>query len=264
MAEASAAAGVIPASADELFLRPLGRLANPARQGLNVARRKEPVGNVRRNASAVPDISIEQSGRAAGSHAGGAAPGDASAGSPLSSEADLHRLMASEYAGLRLLLARRTRDPELANDLLGDAICLAWEKWRAGQLAQPQQIAGYVYQVALNLLRNWQRGVGNRSDRRADPSLIDTLPAEEPVEPFEDRLASQVLEIVRSMTPLRDRAVIVRFYLEEESRQSICEDLGLTAEQFARVLHRARRRLRVLAEAQGIKRTDMLSILMCL
>ena len=79
--------------------------------------------------------------------------------------ADIDALIARDYVGLRTLLFRRTGDPHVAADLLNDAICTALEKYRAGQIAAPEQIAGYVFQVAMNHLRNRRRSIHQRPER---------------------------------------------------------------------------------------------------
>ncbi|HEY2591447.1 MAG TPA: hypothetical protein VGI35_07635, partial [Steroidobacteraceae bacterium] len=65
----------------------------------------------------------------------------------------------------------------------------------------------------------------------------------------------------REMGSERDRGVLVRFYLEEDDKETICRDLQLTPLQFDKVLHRARRRLRTLLEASGARRSDFVCIL---
>jgi RNA polymerase sigma-70 factor (ECF subfamily) len=235
------------------------RLANAALAGLNDLQKAKFVGATQRVTPTVPDNA------AAGSTP--CAPveetrnDDAAAPARGASRAQIETLISREYAGLRLLIARRTRDPELAADLLNDAICTTWEKWQAGQIDRPEQIAGYVFQVAMNLLRNQRRSHGDRPDKRGDSRMLENISAEPAAEPFEQGIARQVLAIVRGMTPARDRMVIVRFYLEEEDRESICRDMGLTADQFTKILHRARRRLRELVEARGIKGTDLFAVL---
>lgn len=181
------------------------------------------------------------------------------------SEADVRRLITQNYIGLRLLIARRTGDPEVAADLLNEALCTSWEKWRAGEIRQPQQIAGYVFQVAINLLRNLRRAVGERSDRRMsletlEKEALDSY-ANEPS--IEDRIAHKVRELIQSLGSTRDRKVLVRFYLEEDDKETICRDLSLSPLQFDKVLHRARRRLRESLESQGLRGSDLLCVLLC-
>jgi RNA polymerase sigma-70 factor (ECF subfamily) len=176
----------------------------------------------------------------------------------------LAALIEKEYVGLRLLIARKAEDPQLGADLLNEAICTTWEKWQNGQIARPQQIAGYVFQVAMNLLRNHRRGMGVRPEKRASASELDGLQAKgEPRdELIESDLATRVKTLIRDMGSERDRSVLVRFYLDEEDKEIICRDLNLTPLQFDKVLHRARRRLKELLEARGLSKSDLLSLVM--
>jgi RNA polymerase sigma factor (sigma-70 family) len=191
-----------------------------------------------------------------------AAPGAASK----LERADIEALIAKEYVGLRLLISRQTRDLNIAADLLHEAVCTAWEKWQAGQIDRPEQIAGYIFQVAMNLLRNHRRAIAERPERRADTGALAALPAAAASDEVELRkdLAQRVAKVMRGLSSERDRNVLVRFYLYEQDRDLICRDLQLTAQQFARVLHRARGRLRELLEAQGLKGSDFYSVLLFL
>ena len=208
--------------------------------------------------------------RALEESAGSNRPPQAGTGGPVQggavTEADIRRMITQEYFGLRLLIAKRTGDPEVAADLLNEAVCTSWEKWRAGEIRQPQQIAGYVFQVAMNLLRNLRRVVAERSDRRVS---LESLEARQPLvaptdHSLEDHIASAVRELILGLGSARDRLVLVRFYLEEEDKEAICRDLGLSPLQFDKVLHRARRRLRDLVESHGIQARDLLGLLLCL
>lgn len=174
-------------------------------------------------------------------------------------KSDIEALITRDYLGLRLLIFRRTRDIQVASDLLNDAICTAWEKWRAGQIARPEQIVAYIFQVAMNLLRNHRRAVAERPDRRAASEALDKVSVASNDVEIEARIAAKVLAIIRSMDSRRDRTVLVRFYLNEEDKETICRDLQLTPAQFAKVLHRARQRLRELVESQGLRGSDLFS-----
>jgi RNA polymerase sigma-70 factor, ECF subfamily len=173
--------------------------------------------------------------------------------------AQIEALIAKEYVGLRLLLTRRTGDPHVAAELLNDAICTTWEKWQANQIAHPEQIAGYVFQVAMNHWRNHRRSIAERPEKRADAKVLEALPQSEPGadEGIETHIAARVKELIRSMSSYRDRAVLVRFYLDEQDRDVICREMQMTPSQFAKVLHRARGRLRRLLEESGLKGSDL-------
>ncbi|MEP7245139.1 MAG: sigma-70 family RNA polymerase sigma factor [Gammaproteobacteria bacterium] len=181
-------------------------------------------------------------------------------------KARIEAIIAREYVGLRMLIFRRAGDIHVAADLLNDAICTTWEKWLKGQIEHPEQIAGYVFQVAMNLLRNHRRTVMERPEKRADAETLETLPMDDSPdrEHIEHSLAESVKRLLRSMGSQRDRTILVRFYLDEEDRETICREMGLSPAQFARVIHRARGRLRQLMEAEGMKGSDYYSLLLAL
>ena len=186
-------------------------------------------------------------------------PGSAA---PLS-QAAVAALIERNYVGLRLLVSRRCRDPNVAADLLNEAVVTTWTKWQAGKIERPEQIAGYVLQVTMNLLRNHRRAIVERPEKRADAAKLQELASEgEPGdETIEREIAVQVKNVIRGMSSQRDRAILVRFYLDEEEKETICRDLGLSPLQFDKILHRARGRLRKLLESGGLGRHDLLSLL---
>jgi RNA polymerase sigma-70 factor (ECF subfamily) len=191
--------------------------------------------------------------------AGNNHPRDAAA--PLS-QAAVAALIEQNYVGLRLLVARRCRDPNVAADLLNEAVVTTWSKWQAGKIERPEQIAGYVLQVTMNLLRNHRRAIAERPEKRADAAKLQDLAGEgEPGdETIEREIAVQVKNVIRAMSSQRDRAILVRFYLDEEEKEIICRDLGLSPLQFDKILHRARGRLRKLLESGGLGRNELLSL----
>ena len=128
---------------------------------------------------------------------------------------------------------------------------------------RPEQVAGYVFQVAMNLLRNQRRGMGNRPERRARPTELDALacPGEPREEIAEAELAERVKCLLRDLGSTRDRRMLVRLYLDEADKDALCREFELTPPQFDRVVHRARRRLVRLLESRGLKRSDFLCVL---
>lgn len=181
-----------------------------------------------------------------------------SARKPGLDRAAIEALIAKHYTGLRLLIHRRAGNLELAADLLNEAVCTTWEKWQAGLIARPEEIAGYIFQVAMNLLRNHRRSASERADKRVASEVIGTLPADAEATDrwLEKKIALRVKRILQELRAPRDRELLVRFYLQEEDKETICRDMSLEADQFDKVLHRARGRLKELLESSGLKRTD--------
>jgi RNA polymerase sigma-70 factor (ECF subfamily) len=171
-------------------------------------------------------------------------------------------LIASHYPGLVSLLQRRLRDEQLARDALNQAIVTSLENLRAGRIADRGQIAGYVFQVAMNHLRNHRRKMDERSDRRVDAETLDNLPAEPDGSSADHgKLATEVRKALAALPTARDREIVKRFYLDEEEKEPICRDLGLSPLHFDKVIFRARKRMRKVLEESGFTKTDFLSVL---
>jgi RNA polymerase sigma-70 factor (ECF subfamily) len=177
----------------------------------------------------------------------------------------LDALISSNYPGLRSLIFRTVRDRALAHDLLNEAVVIACEHYRSGRIAQRDRIAGYVYQVAMNLLRNYRRKLSEREDRRAGLQALELLAATDiDYERLESQIAARVRDIVEDLPTARDREIVTRFYLDEDEKETICLDLGLTHLHFDKVIHRARKRMKSLLEAQGFRKGDFFAVLLSL
>jgi RNA polymerase sigma-70 factor (ECF subfamily) len=165
-----------------------------------------------------------------------------------------------DYPGLRALIMRRVRDPQVAADLLQDAAVTTLEKLRAGEIAQPHCIGGYLYRVALNHLRNYRRK--DRTSVSSSDEIEAIADREEDGDPAGiDRAqwAHAARQLLQELPTARDRDLLMRFYLNDESKESICGSLGLSEEHFNRVLFRARNRFRALVERRGYGKLDLLS-----
>ena len=188
-------------------------------------------------------------------------PSDTGAPVPVADPVSHLSAVYRDYPGLRALILRRVRDPEVAADILQDAAVTTLEKLRSGEIAHPENVGGYLYRVALNHLRN---------HRRKDRTALSSSDALEELKEIEDdpdwarvgrpqwaRTARQMLE---AMPATRDRDLLVRFYLNDEAKEQICQDLHLSHEHFNRVIFRARNRLRELLEQRGYGKADLLTI----
>lgn len=160
-------------------------------------------------------------------------------------------LVARFARGLSYMLRRLVSDPALAEDVQQETLRVVIEKARAGKIARPESLGGFIRGTARNLVlaelrrrgRRTRRELGGVEVEAADPSpgALDRL------ERDEDR--RRVRRLLAELSQPRDRDILFRFYLAEESKPSICAALGIEERQFNLVLFRARQRFRVLIEA---------------
>jgi len=166
-------------------------------------------------------------------------------------------------AGLRAQLARVTGNIELASDLLQDAVVTALQKLQAGEISDPAHLDGYVYRVALNHFRNYRRKDKSRLTNSEDiPDLTDETESRPVTEVEADQWTRLVKEVLREMRLVRDRELLVRFYLQEESKEDLCRAFGLSELHFNRVIHRARDRFRELLRQRGLSKSEFLSLVL--
>jgi len=109
---------------------------------------------------------------------------------------------------------------------------------------------GFIRGTARNLLIAERRKTARRQTD-ADPEGLERA-----AHPARGQLSSVLLEeeaaivrrLIGELPTDRDRQLLLRFYVAEEEKESICADLGLDSLHFNRVLFRARHRFKELLE----------------
>jgi RNA polymerase sigma-70 factor (ECF subfamily) len=155
--------------------------------------------------------------------------------------------MVKRYSrGLRFLLRRKTRNPELAQDLLQETWAIALVKIRDGGLNDPGRLAGYLCGIANNLAQSERRRV-NRQRTSINTEIVNLIP-DESSSPFRNVSRAEVCKhvhgVLGELNKERDREILKRFYVQDEDKASICSYLGVDSTHFNRVLFRARQRLK--------------------
>lgn len=172
--------------------------------------------------------------------------------------------LAELRPGLLYLLRRQLNDAALAEDLCNEAMRIVLERLAREPLDDPSRLAAYVAQTARNLAIAERRKSARRRTSTGEEEAIagyadpaDTDPASELQALARARAVRRVLE---EMPTERDRQVLVRYYLRDEDKATLCHELGLSDEHFNRVLHRARERFRALLGRRYAER-DLLGLL---
>jgi RNA polymerase sigma factor (sigma-70 family) len=107
---------------------------------------------------------------------------------------------------VKAMLLARSRNPDLAADLLQDAMIEALCALRRGQLREPAKLSSFVIAIARNLLNSHYRGAVRRPESLELPdSLPDLSSQKDAVEEMErERLA---MSAIASLEPL-DRSIL--------------------------------------------------------
>jgi RNA polymerase sigma-70 factor (ECF subfamily) len=150
-------------------------------------------------------------------------------------------------AGVFQIILNIVRNPPLAEDLSQDALITIIKKIRKGDVQQPEKLKFFVLSVAkfhaLGQIRRLRRRDSNESLELAErlpdpaPNQLEKLQASEEFK--------EIRIVIDELIP-RYKELLLRFFVNEEPKDVICADLGLTSTQFDGVLHRARKRYREL------------------
>jgi RNA polymerase sigma-70 factor (ECF subfamily) len=152
--------------------------------------------------------------------------------------------------GVHGLVRRHTRpgDPAV-DDLVQDVLSNVLQKLRAGALRDGTALPAYVRSTVVFAARAEYRQ--RRNVDPIDPQKPD--PGDSPAELAENADTRRaVTMLVGSLPTVRDREVLLRFYLGDESKESICARLHIEESHFRRVIFRARDRLRQLLNEAGL------------
>ena len=153
--------------------------------------------------------------------------------------------------GIRAILQTVARERAVSEDLHQEALRILLERVRAGGVRDPAQLPAFVASLARNLAtRHYQRARRVAGDSRLRLARLE----DERPDPVEELLRAEqralVRQIVEELPVERDRDLLRRYYLSQESKERLRADHGLTSLQFNRVLHRARKRFQELWEAR--------------
>jgi RNA polymerase sigma-70 factor (ECF subfamily) len=156
--------------------------------------------------------------------------------------------------GIRTLVRRHARpgDPAI-DDLCQDVVQNVLQALRRGELRDAAALPGYVRNAVVFTVRAEYRRRGRRGEVGSDGALEQMPAPDDPAASTQrQQLATAVRKVLGELTVERDRELLRRFYLDERDAEEVCAELGIEADHFRRVAHRARERLRVLLVAAGL------------
>jgi RNA polymerase sigma-70 factor (ECF subfamily) len=166
---------------------------------------------------------------------------------------DLYQLFSK---GIRFYLCRQLGPQEL-DDKVHDTFVVVVQAIRRGELREPSRLMGFVRTIV-------RRQVAAHIDkvihtRREQIDLESTVRLADPEgNPEEKAMFTQRTALInRVLGELseRDREILTRFYLLEQSQDQICSEMGLTETQFRLLKSRAKARFGELGKKKLVHRT---------
>jgi len=153
--------------------------------------------------------------------------------------------LVQRYSRGLLYLLRRLA-PELADDLHQETFRVVLERLRRRELDEPAGLAAFLRGTARNLVIAERRKTARRRTEADEEELAQAVhPGPSQLSAvLLDEEADTVRQLIRDLPTDRDRQLLLRFYVAEEEKESLCADLGLDSLHFNRVLFRARQRFK--------------------
>ncbi|HTS26756.1 MAG TPA: sigma-70 family RNA polymerase sigma factor [Bryobacteraceae bacterium] len=153
---------------------------------------------------------------------------------------ELYRVFSK---GIRFYLCRQV-GPQDLDDKVHDLFLIITQSIQRGDLREPERLMGYVRtivrrQVAAHI-DNMVQARRNQTDLDYGLALSDLGPNPERRVINEQNVAL-AMRILNSLHK-REREVLMRFYLKEQTAEQICSEMDLTETQFRLIKSRAKAR----------------------
>lgn len=157
--------------------------------------------------------------------------------------------------GIRFYLCRQL-GPQDLDDRVHEAFVSVTQSICKGEVRQPERLMGYVRTVLRRQVAAQIETVMEQRRRQIDPGAGVVFPDRQPNPErlaIEREHAAVAYRVLQSL-PRRDREVLVRFYLKEQSPTEICREMDLSATQFRVTKSRAKIRFSELGRARLARR----------
>jgi RNA polymerase sigma factor (sigma-70 family) len=156
----------------------------------------------------------------------------------------MEKLYSLFAKGVRFYLCRQL-GPQDVDDKVHDTFLIVVQAIRKGDLREPERLMGFVRTVVRRQVAAFiDLAVQSRrdmSDMETTKSVIDEVVTD----PEDFVIQEQQVEIMREVLSgisIRDREILSRYYIDEQSPQEICEAMNLSETQFRLLKSRAKAR----------------------
>jgi RNA polymerase sigma-70 factor, ECF subfamily len=158
--------------------------------------------------------------------------------------------------GVRFYLCRQL-GPQDLEDKVHDTFLIVVQAVRRGELREPERLMGFVRTVVRRqVAAHIDQAVHTRRQQVGLESGTAVVDLNRDPEETAIRLQhEQIAKIVLNSISKRDREILTRFYLLEQSQEQICDEMNLTETQFRLLKSRAKARFGELGKRRLTRRT---------
>lgn len=153
---------------------------------------------------------------------------------------ELYRTFSS---GIRYYFCRHLGPQEL-DDRVHDAFIIVLEAIRGGAVREPERLMGFVHTIARRQVSaSIERAIHDRGEHLdLDAGAMIPDPKENPERKVMSREDARLLRAALKEISGRDREILTRFYLQEQTQEQICQEMNLSGTQFRLLKSRAKNR----------------------
>ncbi len=158
--------------------------------------------------------------------------------------------------GIRFYLCRQLGPQEL-DDKVHDTFVVVVQAIRRGELREPERLMGFVRTIVRRqVAAHIDKVVHNRHEQAEFDSTVRVVdPRGNPEEAAIFRQRIGLIRQVLGELSERDREILTRFYIDEQSQDQICLEMGLTETQFRLLKSRAKARFGELGKKKLIHKS---------
>jgi RNA polymerase sigma-70 factor (ECF subfamily) len=157
--------------------------------------------------------------------------------------AALEQLYGLFSRGIKFMIVRQLGRQDI-DDRVHDTFVIVVQALQRGELREPDRLMGFVRTIVRRQIANF---IEKNYTRRRDELDIDSgvRVADRNISPEEAAIQtqnSQIMEEILRDCSRRDREILTRFYLLEQTQEQICAEMGLNDTQFRLLKSRAKQR----------------------
>lgn len=156
-------------------------------------------------------------------------------------DAGMEQLYKLFSRGIRYYLCRQLGPQEL-EDKVHDTFLIVVNAIRRGDLREPERLMGFVRTVVRRQVAAYIEQVVHIRREQTDLESGVAI-ADRKQNPEQEAIVRQKAELMKSALESlskRDRDILVRFYLQEQTQEQICREMSLTETQFRLLKSRAK------------------------